>query len=232
VGVEALARWNHPTRGLLGPGEFIPVAEDSGLIAELGRFVLDEACRQLAAWRAQGLDGLTMAVNVSARQLTNAAFPAAVRATLADTAVPADRLHLEITEAAVADGDSRVAHVLDELRHMGVHLTLDNFGTGSSSLGLLRRLPVDAVKVDRSFVAELSHLPEDASTVAAVLGMARGLGLATFGEGVEQEGQLDELGRLGCEFAQGYLLSRPGEAELIPALAGLDLRSAEVRPRT
>jgi EAL domain-containing protein (putative c-di-GMP-specific phosphodiesterase class I) len=221
VGVEALVRWQHPTRGLVSPAEFIPAAEGTGLIVPLGRFVLREACRQAAAWLAEfGPDALQkIAPNVSVRQLHDPDFLADVRQALADTGLPSDRVVLELTESAVLRGP-QVLDTLHRLHDMGVRLALDDFGTGESSLSLLRAFPASIVKLDKSFVDGI-EVGEDGTAEAtagqavahAVIQLARALGLDTVAEGIENQEQADRLLALGYTLGQGYHLARPMPAE-------------------
>jgi diguanylate cyclase (GGDEF)-like protein len=217
VGVEALVRWLHPTRGVVSPAEFIPAAEGTGLIVPLGRIVLREACRQAAVWLAEfGPDALQkVAPNVSARQLHDPDFVSDVRATLAETGLPADRLVLELTESAVLRG-AMVSRTLHELHECGVRMALDDFGTGESSLSLLRSFPASIVKLDKSFVDGI-ELDEPGSAAAdarqavarAVQQLAGALGLDTVAEGIENQEQADRLMQLGYTLGQGYLMARP-----------------------
>ncbi|MBV8162459.1 MAG: EAL domain-containing protein, partial [Acidimicrobiia bacterium] len=211
-GVEALVRWNRPEHGLVPPSEFIPVAEETGLIIELGDVVLDQACHQIAAWRDQGLD-LTMSVNLAPRQLIDPDLPTRVAGTLRRAGAPAESLVLEMTESGLIENDPRTMAVLSALKEMGVRLALDDFGTGYASLSYLRHFPVDVVKVDRSFVSDLaiSDSEAKATIVAAVVAMGQGLGLVTIAEGVEESTQLEILQQMGCGLAQGYLFARPQE---------------------
>ena len=195
IGCEALLRWHHPERGELAPGAFLRIAEDDGLIVPIGAWVLEESCRQLAAWRSQGRD-LWVSVNVSARQLAQADFVAVVERALRETGVPAESICLEVTETAV-------------LRRLGVRVALDDFGLGYSSLTHLKALPVDVVKVDRSFVADLVQSTEDRAVVEAVLTLARRMGLTVIAEGVETTDQNELLREMGCPVVQGYLWGRP-----------------------
>ncbi|MBU2668460.1 bifunctional diguanylate cyclase/phosphodiesterase [Actinoplanes bogorensis] len=221
VGIESLVRWEHPTRGLIPPSEFIPAAEATGLIVPLGRFVLREACRQAAAWLAEfGPESMQkIGPNVSARQLHDPDFVSDVRAILAETGLPADRLVLELTESAVLRG-KQVLRTLNELHDMGVRLALDDFGTGESSLSLLRAFPASIIKLDKSFVdgIELDEpgTPEADARQAvahAVAQLAGALGLDTVAEGIECQEQADRLLRLGYTLGQGYHLARPMPAE-------------------
>ncbi|MBV8160054.1 MAG: EAL domain-containing protein [Acidimicrobiia bacterium] len=221
TGVEALARWNRPHHGMVSPGEFIPVAEETGLILDLGDLVLEQACRQAVAWRLDGLD-LTMSVNLSPRQLTDPDLPKRISAILARTGAPPHRLVLEMTESGLVENDPRTMAVLQSLKGMGVRLALDDFGTGYASLSYLRHFPVDVVKVDRSFVSDLGT--GEGAIVAAVLAMGRGLGLTTVAEGVEEPEQLAALEEMGCALAQGFYLAKPQAPEVIPTLARRNLR--------
>jgi EAL domain-containing protein (putative c-di-GMP-specific phosphodiesterase class I) len=206
LAVEALLRWEHPVRGLLAPGEFVGVAEDTGLIVPIGAWVLQEACRQAAAWSDTPV---TMRVNLSARQLRDPGLVADIRRALADSGIPPHELCLELTESMLMQDVERSATVLGELRALGVRLALDDFGTGYSSLAYLRHLEVDRLKVDRSFMAELGDRPAEQTIVAAIIGMARGLGLAVTAEGIETQEQLARVRSLGCDAVQGFLLARP-----------------------
>jgi EAL domain-containing protein (putative c-di-GMP-specific phosphodiesterase class I) len=217
TGVEALVRWHHPTRGVVGPGEFIPAAERTGLIVPLGRFVLRETCRQAAAWLAEfGPDALTEAgLNVSARQLHDPDFVSDVTSVLADSGLPCERLVLEVTESAVLRGQ-QVSRALYELDRMGIRLALDDFGTGESSLSLLRAFPAAIVKLDKSFVDGIEiddgqPAAADArqAVARAVIQLARALGLDTVAEGIESPEQVAALRELGYTRGQGFYLAEP-----------------------
>lgn len=220
-GVEALLRWNHPTRGVVSPVDFIPVAEDSGFIVELGRWVLEEACRQAVAWRAGGLS-LAVAVNVSVVQLQHAGLVETISATLAATGLSASNLVIEITESAtVTDPDLMLARA-DRIRELGVRLAIDDFGQGTTSLRLIRRLAPDVLKIDKTLVDELL-LDDDgqgdhAAIVRSMIHLAHDLGLVVTAEGIEEQRQLDVLHALGCDSAQGYLLGRPMPAQDVTAV--------------
>ena len=220
AGVEALVRWQHPERGLVPPGEFIPVAEDSGLVVALGEHVLRTACRQVARWRADlQVPDLTLTVNVSARQVAAPGLVETVEAALAESGLAPEALGLEITEGLLLEQSAATAETLRALRDLGVRLVLDDFGTGYSSLGYLMRYPLDGLKVDRAFIADLGEDGlGDGAIVEAIVGMARALGMRIIPEGVESEGQLERLAELGCDFAQGFHLARPQPAEAIAAL--------------
>jgi diguanylate cyclase (GGDEF)-like protein/PAS domain S-box-containing protein len=221
IGCEALLRWNHPQRGELAPGAFLRIAEDDGLIVPIGAWVLEESCRQLAAWREQGRD-LWVSVNVSARQLGQLDFIAVVERALRETGVPPQSICLEVTETAVLRRPDVARHALEALRRLGVRVALDDFGLGYSSLTHLKALPVDVVKVDRSFVAGLCRSNEDRAVIEAVLTLARRMGLTVIAEGVETADQDEMLRAMGCPVVQGYLYGRPVPAAdvLLPAIAG------------
>jgi diguanylate cyclase (GGDEF)-like protein/PAS domain S-box-containing protein len=208
IGCEALLRWDHPDRGELLPGAFLRIAEDDGLIVPIGAWVLEESCRQLAAWRAQGRD-LWVSVNVSARQLGQADFVAVVERALRETGVPASAICLEVTETAVLRRPDVARRALDALRVLGVRVALDDFGLGYSSLTHLKALPVDVLKVDRSFVADLVASTEDRAVVEAVLTLAARMGITVIAEGVETADQDELLRAMGCPVVQGYLYGRP-----------------------
>jgi diguanylate cyclase (GGDEF)-like protein/PAS domain S-box-containing protein len=222
VGVEALARWRHPRRGLLDPAAFLPVAEDSGLIVRVDEAVIDCALRDAAQWlNLLGPDRvLHVSVNVSSRHVVSGEVVETVRRVLEDHDWPAVRLAIELTEGVLLHDDAALQQTLANLREIGVSIVVDDFGTGFSSLGYLHRFPVDTVKIDRSFVERLGTRGSEAALVAAVVGMADALGLQTIGEGVETAAQRDALGELGCRLAQGFLFSPPvGADELRDLLA-------------
>jgi len=231
VGFEALLRWHHPRRGLLLPGEFIDLAEQSGLIVPIGAWVLGQACRQARSWTdAHGGDRLTMAVNVSARQLHDPGLEATVSAALAASGIDPAALVLEITESVtVADTDVTTAR-LRALKDLGVGLAIDDFGTGYSSLRYLRRFPVDLLKIDRSFVAGVGCNPEDSAIVSSVIGLAHAFGLGVVAEGVETAEQLAALTQFGCDYAQGYHWGRPAPADEVESW--LEVTLAERKERS
>ena len=208
AGAEALIRWIHPEQGLIPPDAFIPLAEESGFIREIGIWALETACRQLKAWADQGLDRY-LSVNVSARQIPEGLTPAMVQAALQRHGVPASRLVLEITEGVLVGDLMAAQDWLTGVRDLGVRTYLDDFGTGYSSLSYLKRFPFDSVKVDKSFVRDMAEDNADRALVEAVIALARGLRLKVVAEGVETPAQLDLLRRLGCHYAQGYHFSRP-----------------------
>jgi diguanylate cyclase (GGDEF)-like protein len=209
VGVEALVRWQHPERGLVPPLEFIPVAEDTGLIVPLGAFVLNEACRTMAAWNRAHPDrpDLNVAVNLSARQLASPGLRDVVAGALVESGLAPDLLCLEITESVLMEDADASREQLQSLKELGVTLGVDDFGTGYSSLLYLRRFPVDVLKIDRSFVSGLGTSAEDSAIVAGVVQLAHALGLRSVAEGVEEPFQVQELGGLGCDLAQGFYWS-------------------------
>jgi diguanylate cyclase (GGDEF)-like protein len=211
VGFEALARWDHPTRGLLAPSAFIDVAEETGLIVPLGARMLALACAQTAGWRNQRRDWsrLHVAVNVSGTQFTHPSFIPTVATVLADTRLDPDALWLEITETSIMADVKTAAETLGAIRALGAHLAIDDFGTGYSSLAYLRRFPVESLKIDRSFVAGIGRNREDEAIVDMILSLARALGLHVVAEGVETADQLAHLQRLECALVQGYLFGRP-----------------------
>jgi diguanylate cyclase (GGDEF)-like protein/PAS domain S-box-containing protein len=220
VGVEALVRWQHPSRGLVGPVEFIPLAEETGLIDRIGQLVIESACRQGSNWRQtiRGGDDLTISVNLSPRQLSDPALVDHVRQVLAQTGLPPAALVLELTESALAETFTDAVNVLEQLSHLGVRLALDDFGTGYSSLSRLDRCPLDIVKVDKSFVDRIDQGSGDAALLEAMLQLAGALRLQVVAEGIETETQLRRLQALGCEMGQGYLLFRPAEPAAIERL--------------
>lgn len=225
-GFEALLRWRHPVRGMVPPIAFIPLAEEEGLIGEIGQWVLREACREARNWPANQ----TVAVNLSPIEIVSPDLPAAVAAVLAETGLPAQRLELELTESAIIRDTRRCLEVIQALKALGVAIALDDFGTGYSSLSLLRAFPFDRIKLDRSFVFEVESSREALGIVKAVLALGDVLGVAVLAEGIETESQLTALGRAGIREAQGYLLGRPVPAEKRPEGDGLEV-VAEIQRR-
>lgn len=215
---EALVRWRHPERGVVPPGEFIPVAEESGLIGKIGELVLRRACADVAARCARG-HRLTCHVNLSPAQAADPGLADRVAAIVDDTGLPADALVLELTESSLMEAGEEPLRVLQAIRSLGVRIALDDFGTGHSSLARLRSFPVDGLKIDRSFVAALDDGdPSDALLVAGIVQMARALGLTVVAEGVETPAQVARLERMGCRYAQGFHLARPGELDALDRL--------------
>jgi diguanylate cyclase (GGDEF)-like protein len=226
VGAEALLRWNHPTRGMVCPGEFIPVAEETGLIIPIGAWALRSACRQAAAWRRAGTP-LAVAVNLAPQELTNTGLVDRVRIALADAGAQPSDLIIEITEQSVLGDVDAASAILAALRKLGVRTSVDDFGTGHSSLSYLQRLPLDELKIDQSFTAALDRDPASRAIVGSLVGLAHAIGLEVVAEGVETVTQLEELHRLGCNLAQGYHLARPAPAADVTArLLTPDLVSA------
>jgi diguanylate cyclase (GGDEF)-like protein/PAS domain S-box-containing protein len=218
IGVEALVRWQHPERGLVYPETFIPVAEESRLIVPLGEWVLNTACAQLAAWRAAGVEGLRMAVNLSARQFQQQDLSKMVAHAIESAWLPADCLDLEITESAAMQNVEWTKGILQSFREMGVSISIDDFGTGQSSLSYLRHFPISTLKIDRSFVRDIVVDPDDEAIVKAIIALAHVLKLTVVAEGVETDEQLAFLREAGCEEAQGNLFSKAVPAEELPAL--------------
>ncbi len=220
MGVEALVRWRHPERGVVPPDDFIPFAEQHGLIARIDSFVLDEACRQLAEWTSlpDWPGDFTMAVNVSGGELSNPEFAHRVAEVIARRGMRPGQLCLEITETALVGEFGDVQDTLSALTNLGVRLALDDFGTGYSTLAHLQRLKVDILKIDRSFVAQISRSPRDREIVAAVTAMSHALGMRVVGEGIETSNQLDTLAELDCDQGQGFLFARPLLPEAVVAL--------------
>ena len=218
IGAEALLRWNHPDKGMIPPGAFIPVAEDSGLIVPIGAWVLAEACRQAARWRSQGLS-LSIAVNLSALQLQRNDLVRTVTQALADSGLDPLLLELELTESMLIQNTELVIDNLRRIKAMGIQVSIDDFGTGYSNLSYIGRLAVDKLKIDRSFVADLTRNHDSAKITAAVIQMAHSLNLTAVAEGVEDAETLEALRLLRCDVAQGYFLGRPGPAEAVERAA-------------
>ena len=224
IGVEALVRWLDPERGLIPPGDFIAVAEERGLIGQIGAWVLREACRQNRAWQDAGLPKLPIAVNISASQFRQDNLVEHIRAVLRETGLEAAYLELEVTESAVMHDAERLISTLAELRKLGVFLAVDDFGTGYSSLSYLKRFPIDKIKIDRSFVHDIPVDKDDYSIVRAIIGLSKQLGLKVVAEGVETPAQLAALRESDCDHYQGYLFSRPVDAAALESM----LRAAAI----
>ena len=223
---EALLRWRHPERGLVAPDQFIPAAEHSGLIVPIGEWVLDEACRQLVEWRRHDIcaPGMSMSVNLSRRQLADPDLAEKVETVLARSGVAPQDVCFEVTESGVADEPEVALRRLAELKELGVELSLDDFGTGLSSLAVLDAYPLDMLKIDRSFVASLGQGMRPQRLFAAIVGVAHALGLRAVAEGIETQDQLDTVARIGCDAVQGFHLCRPGAADVIaPAFSQVGL---------
>lgn len=217
MGAEALIRWHHPELGMVSPARFIPVAEDSGLIVDMGRWVLQAACREAAKWQQLGLGKLTVSVNISAVQLRRGGLPELVRQTLADTGLEPECLKLELTESALIENDARVRSILRMLKEIGVHLSLDDFGTGYASFASLRNFELDELKIDQSFIREVSTNKGNESIVHAIVDLARALGLRTVAEGIEDASALELVRAAGCDCVQGFFLARPLSHEALCA---------------
>jgi diguanylate cyclase (GGDEF)-like protein len=217
--VEALIRWRHPTRGLISPGTFIPILEETGFINEVGAWVMDEALRQLALWRRAGADSLGVSVNVSSRQLRDAAIVEVVKDALRRYELPGSSLQVELTESALMDNPALAQRTLSALKALGVRIAIDDFGTGYSSLRYLADFSPDTLKIDRSFVARLHEDHAAQKIVRGIIQMARALGVSVTAEGVEQTAQLEFLRHSACDLVQGFLLSRPVASEQVLGLS-------------
>jgi diguanylate cyclase (GGDEF)-like protein len=235
IGVEALVRWQHPTRGLIGPLEFIPIAEESYLIVPLGEWVLTEACRQGALWQSEYPDSdmLKLCVNVSAKQLVRPELISDVASALARSGLAPSSLCIEITESVLMSDAEFFLETLVQLKLLGVDIAIDDFGTGYSSLAYLRRYPIDVIKVDKAFVDGLEDLdPKPTAVVAAIVNLAHALGVVALAEGVETQAQRDTLERLGCDQCQGFYFGRPADPGEIALLLGARTHeSIGARPR-
>jgi EAL domain-containing protein (putative c-di-GMP-specific phosphodiesterase class I) len=216
--VEALLRWQHPTRGLLAPAEFLPVAEGSSLIVGIGAWVLEEACAQATRWHSVAKPPLTMAINVSLRQLISGSFDADLTHALEHSGIDPSEIHLEITETTLLAATQSMKDQLVMISGWGVSVGLDDFGTGYSSLSLIKDFPVRFLKIDQTFTFGLGHDPDDTAITRAVLGLGRHLDLDTIAEGVETPDQLSRLRRLGCRYGQGYHLAYPQSPDHIQQL--------------
>ncbi len=219
-GLEALVRWNHPDRGLVAPSEFIPLAEETGLIVPIGAWVLRSACRQARAWRDAGGAGLRVAVNLSGRQLRQQNLVEVVRKVLDETGLSPEGLELELTESSIMHKDELTRSTLWALHEMGIRLSIDDFGTGYSNLGYLKRFPIDSLKIDRSFVRDITTDPDDAAIATAIISMAHNLKLEVVAEGVETNEQRTLLRERGCDAIQGFLVGGPAPAEAYTDVRG------------
>lgn len=230
LGMEALLRWNHPELGAVSPAEFVPVAEANGLMPQLGEWVLNEACRQLAAWQGAGLAPRAVSVNVSAEQFHQPGFPNVVETTLRSHDVPASLLTLEITESLLMNDPQHVISAMARLRGLGVSLEIDDFGTGYSSLAYLNRFPVHGLKIDRSFIKQLERSPQDRRIVEATVDLAHDLGLRVTAEGIETPSQAELIAGMGCEAVQGFLFARPLPSAAIESLLHQQAARATAAP--
>lgn len=227
IGVEALLRWLHPRMGNITPDRFIPLAEETGLIIPIGEWVLRQACRQAREWQVHGLPFLRMSVNLSATQFRQPNLEAVVRSALDDALLEPDILELELTESSIMTNPEESAAIFEKLSAAGVMIAIDDFGKGYSSMSYLQRFPIDKLKIDRSFVTDLTVNPDAAAIVTAIISLAHGLRLKVVAEGVESHGQLDYLRKAGCDQYQGYLCSRP----VPPAELEKLVRTREFKPR-
>ncbi|HEX7026431.1 MAG TPA: EAL domain-containing protein, partial [Gammaproteobacteria bacterium] len=214
VGMETLVRWRHPKKGLISAGEFIPLAEETGLISALGEWILRHACMQLREWLDKNYPPLVLSVNISGRQLDDKRFLENIRSILHETNVPPNYLELEITESAVMRKPEEVIPALETLRKQGINLAIDDFGTGHSSLNYLRRFPVNTLKIDRSFVNDISKSPQDSIIINGIIALAKSLHLKVIAEGVETYEQKMYLKEQKCDWLQGYYLYKPMSADM------------------
>ena len=227
-GMEALIRWEHPEIGLVSPGKFIPLAEETGLIVPIGEWVLKTACAQNKAWQLAGLPPLRIAINLSARQFQQSNLVSMVAKVLSETKLNPNYLELEITETTIMQNVEFAREALQEFQKMGVHISMDDFGTGYSSLGYLKKFPFDTLKIDQSFVRDLGDNLEDTAIISAIIALGRGLNLRVIAEGVEMQHQLDLLKSLQCDEMQGYWFSRPLNTEQATEFLTLNSNPREV----
>jgi len=232
IGFEALLRWNHPVRGMIPPNRFIPLAEDTGLIVPIGEWVLHTACVQARAWLDCGLRGFAVGVNVSARQFAGGDLAQTVQRVVRDTGLDPAYLELEVTETVAMQDAEQTVETLDALKEIGVRMSIDDFGTGYSSLSYLKRLPVHRLKIDRSFVRDITSDKDDAAITRAVIALARSLRLKVIAEGVETEQQRALLARYGCREIQGYLIARPSSASDLTPFLSQHLQNNLTGPRS
>ncbi|HSF79769.1 MAG TPA: EAL domain-containing protein, partial [Anaerolineales bacterium] len=232
TGFEALVRWLHPEKGMVSPGEFIPIAEESGLILPLGRWILREACTQLKLWHKRyPTSHLSISVNLSSLQFKQDDLAEQVGQILSETGLESHHLKLEITESFIMDNAQSIHDTIMKLKAMGVKVYIDDFGTGYSSLGYLHQFPIDTIKIDRTFIQRIDRNGDNAELVRAILNLARDLKLSVIAEGIETEDQLDQLRELSCEYGQGYYFSRPVDPSMIESLMGADIFLAHKRQR-
>jgi EAL domain-containing protein (putative c-di-GMP-specific phosphodiesterase class I) len=223
-GAEALIRWRQPDGSLVSPAEFIPLAEETGLIVPIGYWVAEEACHQLQAWQDAGLALSRIAINISPFHFQDEELPVRLEAIIARTSLSGDSLEVEITETAVMGDPQKATNMLERIRALGIDVSVDDFGTGYSSLAYLKRFPINAIKIDRAFVAELGTNPEDAAIVKTIVALAKTLNLEVIAEGVETKEQWEFLAEAGCEIAQGFFFSRPLSAHNFLAWARENLK--------
>jgi EAL domain-containing protein (putative c-di-GMP-specific phosphodiesterase class I) len=227
TGFEALVRWFHPSRGLVPPGDFIPLAEESGSIIAIGEWILRHACREAAGWP----NPLQVAINLSPVQFRHGDLPGLVHTVLLETGLAPGRLELEITEGVLIGDYSRAVSILRRLKMLGVRIAMDDFGTGYSSLSYLQAFPFDKIKIDRAFIANLDRNAQSAAIIRAVIGLGRGLNLPVVAEGVETKDQLAFLSREACDEVQGYLIGRPGPIDNFAAMVGRPAESMRTAAR-
>jgi EAL domain-containing protein (putative c-di-GMP-specific phosphodiesterase class I) len=220
VGFEALIRWMHPTEGLVAPMQFIPIAEETRLIIPVGRWVLQEACKQLLEWDRcyQGEEPLTMSINISSVQLNSLDFVDQVQQILSDIGLNPSRIILEITESMIVEEDQIAAGVISELRDLGVRVHLDDFGTGYSALSYLQSYPIDILKIDRGFIGKINGNGENIEIIKAILNLARDLNMGVIAEGIETQRQYELLKGLNCQYGQGFFIAKPMDHEAIEKL--------------
>jgi EAL domain-containing protein (putative c-di-GMP-specific phosphodiesterase class I) len=232
AGFEALIRWEHPERGLILPGEFVDIAEETGLIYPIGEWMLRQSCRQLSAWQQAfpETENLWISVNVSAKQFIHANIEEVVARFIKEYSVRPECLKLELTESAMADNLAHVADVMSRLKRLGVRICIDDFGTGYSSLSNLHTLPIDVLKVDRSFVNHMSAGSENREIIKTIVSLANSLKLDVIAEGVETDDQLDQLRALGCNFGQGFYFAPPLDSHAAEALVGFSRVSPAIVP--
>jgi EAL domain-containing protein (putative c-di-GMP-specific phosphodiesterase class I) len=225
IGFEALVRWQHPQHGMIPPGVFIPLAEESSIIISMGEWIMREACREAASWP----NPLQIAINLSPVQFRHGDLPGLVNTVLQETGLRPSRLELEITEGVLIDDFARAVAILRRLKALGVRIAMDDFGTGYSSLSYLQSFPFDKIKIDQAFISNLEHNPQSATIIRAVIGLARGLELPVLAEGVETREQRAFLAKESCDEIQGYLIGRPLPIEDYAALTGQPRKLARIR---
>ncbi|MDQ7968664.1 MAG: GGDEF domain-containing phosphodiesterase, partial [Oxalicibacterium faecigallinarum] len=232
IGVEALIRWQHPELGMVPPARFISLAEETGLIVPIGNWVIREACRQSKVWQDEGFIGLRTAVNLSARQFAQQNLVQSIQDALTTTSLLPASLEIELTESLVMADVEQAIGILRDMKTLGVQLSIDDFGTGYSSLSYLKRFPIDVLKIDRSFVNDITTDPDDAAIVTSIISLAHSLRLSVIAEGVETREQLDYLQQHGCDQIQGYFFSRPVTAEFMTQMLrdGIRLQLTDDQP--
>ncbi|MDP2265829.1 MAG: EAL domain-containing protein, partial [Thiobacillus sp.] len=220
--VEALMRWNHPSKGLLSPAEFLEMLEESGQIISVGRKLLEVACRQTVQWHAAGLNQIEIAVNVSSKEFWHEGLIPGIQTALKQSGLPPQALQIELTEGIFMENMDAAVKRVHELKALGISVSVDDFGTGYSSLAHLKRFPLDVLKIDRYFVKDVQHDPVNVALIRSILSLSQDLKLENVAEGVETQEQLECLRKLGCQVVQGYFISRPVPAEQLTTLLGHD----------